>query len=118
MTRCNVAYRLAEQAAARPDAVAIAEPVGSLRNGSFQYRTWTFRELHEDSDRIAAGLLAMGIPRGTRLALLVPMSADFISLVFALLKAGMVSILIDPGMGRRNLLRCLAESRPQGFIAV
>jgi acyl-CoA synthetase (AMP-forming)/AMP-acid ligase II len=92
--------------------------MGGLRNGSFSYKTWTFRELDEDSNRIAAGLLAMGIPRGTRLALLVPMSADFVSLVFALLKAGMVSVLIDPGMGRKNLLRCLAEARPQGFIAV
>lgn len=118
MPLCNVAYRLTEQARTRPDAVAIAEPVGGLRNGSFSYKSWTFRELDEDSNRIAAGLLAMGIPRGTRLALLVPMSGDFISLVFALLKAGMVSILIDPGMGRKNLLKCLAEARPQGFIAV
>lgn len=118
MSLCNVALRLAEQARTRPDAVAIAEPIGKLLNDSFQYRTWTYRQLDDDSNRIAAGLMAMGIPRGTRLALLVPMSADFISLVFALLKAGMVSILIDPGMGRKNLLKCLAEARPQGFIAV
>jgi acyl-CoA synthetase (AMP-forming)/AMP-acid ligase II len=52
------------------------------------------------------------------LALLVRPGFDFISLVFGLFKAGAVGILIDPGMGRRNLIACLAESRPEGFIAV
>ena len=59
-----------------------------------------------------------GIVKGTRLALLVRPGIDFVSLVFALLKAGAVSILIDPGMGRGNLIRCLAEAEPEGFIAV
>ena len=43
---------------------------------------------------------------------------DFISLVFGLFKAGAVAILIDPGMGRRNLIRCLAEAEPEGFVAI
>jgi acyl-CoA synthetase (AMP-forming)/AMP-acid ligase II len=43
---------------------------------------------------------------------------DFISLVFGLYKSGAVSILIDPGMGRRNLIQCLAEVEPEGFIAI
>jgi acyl-CoA synthetase (AMP-forming)/AMP-acid ligase II len=34
---------------------------------------------------------------------------DFISLVFAMFKAGLVTVLIDPGMGRASLLRCLEE---------
>jgi acyl-CoA synthetase (AMP-forming)/AMP-acid ligase II len=33
-------------------------------------------------------------------------------------KAGVVSVLIDPGMGRRNLVRCLAESEPEGFVGI
>ena len=42
----------------------------------------------------------------------------FISLVFALFKAGAVIVLIDPGMGRTNLVRCLSDADPQGFIAI
>jgi acyl-CoA synthetase (AMP-forming)/AMP-acid ligase II len=60
----------------------------------------------------------MGVRPGTRLALLVPPSIDFITLVFALFKTGAISILIDPGMGRRNMIRCLSESRPEGFIGI
>src|SRR4029450_8167275 len=55
---------------------------------------------------------------GTGLVLMVPPSIDFISLVFAMFKAGVITVLIDPGMGRRNLIRCLADSEPEGFIGV
>jgi acyl-CoA synthetase (AMP-forming)/AMP-acid ligase II len=78
----------------------------------------TFRELDEDSNRIAQGLWDLGVPRGSRLVLMVRPSIEFISLVFALFKAGMVTVLIDPGMGRRNLIRCLEESNPDGFVAI
>jgi acyl-CoA synthetase (AMP-forming)/AMP-acid ligase II len=60
----------------------------------------------------------MGVRPGTRLVLMVPPSIDFISLVFAMFKAGVISVLIDPGMGRRNLIRCLADSEPEGFIGI
>jgi acyl-coenzyme A synthetase/AMP-(fatty) acid ligase len=33
-------------------------------------------------------------------------------------KAGAVTILIDPGMGRKNMIGCLADSRPEGFIGI
>lgn len=114
----NVAARLTAMAQTMPDAVAVAEPLGYDGFGRRRYRRVSFRELDDDSSRIAFGLHEMGIESGHRLALLVRPGIDFISLVFALLKAGVVAILIDPGMGRRNLLRCLSEAEPDGFIAV
>jgi olefin beta-lactone synthetase len=131
-TPLNLATRLTRQAEARPDGVAVAEPlvVRTSRlhqdaqagrphhKGQRQYRCITFRELDEDSSRIARGLGAWGVPKGARLALLVRPGIDFISLVFGMLKAGTVIVLIDPGMGRRNLIQCLAEAEPEGFIAI
>ena len=115
----NVAARLTEMAKIMPDAVAVVEPLGYDRHKKRIYRQVSFCELDQDSDRIARGLHhEMGIPRGTRLALLVRPGIDFISLVFATLKAGMVSILIDPGMGGKNMIRCLAETEPEGFVAI
>ncbi|MGD0383256.1 MAG: AMP-binding protein, partial [Thermoguttaceae bacterium] len=114
----NVAARLFKMAQAMPEALAVVEPLGYDNQGKRQYRHFTFRQLDYDSDCIARGLRRMGVVQGTRLALLVRPGIDFISLVFALLKAGAVSILIDPGMGRRNLVRCLAEAQPEGFIAI
>jgi len=114
----NVGLRLAETAAANPEGVAVVEPRGLNRVGGRQYRQVSFGELDDDTNRIAAGLQAMGVAPGTRMVLLVRPGIDFIALVFALFKAGVVTILIDPGMGRRNLLRCLSESEPEGFVAI
>jgi acyl-CoA synthetase (AMP-forming)/AMP-acid ligase II len=114
----NLAARLTQQAYARPDAVAVAEPRGYDRRGKRRYRSLTFRELDEDSGRIAWGLREWGVPQGARLALLVRPGIDFIALVFGLLKAGTVVVLIDPGMGRGNLLQCLADAEPDGFVAI
>jgi acyl-CoA synthetase (AMP-forming)/AMP-acid ligase II len=114
----NVAARLAEQARLMPDAAAVIAAGRRDANGKRQYARITFRELDHDSDNIARGLRQMGVVPGTRLALLVRPGIEFILLVFALFKAGAVSILIDPGMGRRNLIGCLEAAAPEGFVAI
>jgi len=98
--------------------MAIAMPRGRDSAGKRQYDRVSFLELDEDSNRLAAGLHRMGVRPGMRLALMVPPSIDFISFVFGLFKAGVVSVLVDPGMGRRNMIRCLADSQPDGFVGI
>ncbi|HEV3136832.1 MAG TPA: fatty acid CoA ligase family protein, partial [Pirellulales bacterium] len=114
----NVARRLTAMSARMPDALAVVVPRGREPGGKRKYDTFTFRQLEEDSNRIASGLRTMGVEPGARIALLVRPSMEFISLVFALFKAGAVIVLIDPGMGRKNLIRCLTDVRPEGFVAV
>ena len=114
----NVGRRLSAVAQCNPDGIAVVEPLRKTAQRRRRYRQITFRELDEDTSRIAAGLQRMGVRPGTRLVLLVRPSIDFISLVFALFKAGVVTILIDPGIGRQNLVRCLADAAPEGFIAI
>lgn len=106
----NVASHLARMAAVEPDRVAIHCPrAGTAR---------TFAQLHSESDAVARGLNALGIGRGTRVALMVPPSLEFFTLTFALLKAAAVPVLIDPGMGVRNLGTCLNEAEPEAFIGI
>jgi acyl-CoA synthetase (AMP-forming)/AMP-acid ligase II len=114
----NVGFRLSETARRDPEGVAIAMPLGRDAAGKFRYQQLTFKQLDDDSNLLAAGLHSMGVRPGTRLALLVPPSIDFISLVFAMFKAGVVTVLIDPGMGRGNLVKCLSESEPEGFVGI
>jgi olefin beta-lactone synthetase len=115
----NVAARLGEQALVRPNQIAIATPKGSHRQGQKRsYRSLTFDDLERRSSAIAAGLVDLGIRPKHRLAMLVPFGEDFIVLVFALMKTGATLVLIDPGMGRRHLLKCLAEAEPDGFVAI
>lgn len=126
----NVAHRLSEMAALIPDNIAIAEPefehkflfwgkkARRDRNGKRIYKTVTFCELDQDSSRIARELAASGLKPGMRIALMVRQGIDFITLVFALYKAGAVLILIDPGMGISRMLHCLREAQPSGFAAI
>lgn len=122
----NVTDRLSATARLNPNAVAVSCPAKwsptyrrDFRGASgTEYATTTFAELDADARQIANGLAAWGVPKGTRLALLVRPGIDFVALVFGLLRAGMVIVLIDPGLGRKNLIRCLAEAEPEGFVAV
>jgi acyl-CoA synthetase (AMP-forming)/AMP-acid ligase II len=49
---------------------------------------------------------------------MVPPSHEFVRLVFALLQLGAAPVLVDPGMGIKNLSQCLAEAQPEAFIGV
>ncbi|MCA9190548.1 MAG: AMP-binding protein [Planctomycetales bacterium] len=115
----NVASRLQQVALHNPAAISMASPSGRYVPGaSRRYRTLTFADLELQTNSIAAGFQQLGIEPGMRIVMLVRFGADFISLVFALLKAGAVVVLIDPGMGRKNLIRCLEATDPHGFVAI
>jgi olefin beta-lactone synthetase len=124
--RLNVADRLATSARANPSGIAVVSPRGwsptyrqvRMGNSGTTYATTTFADLDADATRIAHGLITWGVPPGSRIALLVRPGIEFVTLVFALLRAGMVIVLVDPGLGRKNLIRCLTEAEPDGFIAI
>lgn len=114
----NVGLRLSQTANQNPAGKAVIRPTGRNPDGKRGYDCVSFRELDDDSNLLADGLMEMGVRPGMRLVLMVPPSIEFISLAFAMFKAGVVTVLIDPGMGRLNLIRCLAESEPEGIIGI
>jgi acyl-CoA synthetase (AMP-forming)/AMP-acid ligase II len=119
MTPLNVASHLARMAATHPTRAAVHAPVGRVNpHGETPHRTISFADLNADSDAIAHGLDAVGISRGVRTVLMVPPSPDFFALTFALFKVAAVPVLIDPGMGVKNLGKCLAEAEPAAFIGI
>ena len=102
-----------------PTRVAVYFPRGVVQpEGESEHIAITFAELNADADAIAHGLVAAGIARGTRTALMVPPGPDFFALTFALFKVAAVPVLIDPGMGVRNLGKCLADAEPQAFVGI
>lgn len=112
----NVATCLSAIALREPDRVAIHMPRRTI--GQLDYQQLTFRELDAQSGHIASGLNAIGIRRGVHTVLMVRPSLDFFTLTFALFKVGAVPVLIDPGMGVRDLGKCLAEAKPGAFIGI
>jgi acyl-CoA synthetase (AMP-forming)/AMP-acid ligase II len=80
------------------------------------FDTITFDSLERTSNIYANAFRDAGIGQGSRIALMVPPGLKFVQLVFALFKTGATLILIDPGMGRDNLVKCLSESKPDGIV--
>lgn len=114
----NIAAALVTMAKARPQTLAIAQPFGRDRQGRIRYRHYTYRELNAESDALARGFEQIGIRRGTRTVLMVTPSLEFYALTFALFKVGAVIMLIDPGMGTKNLGVCLAQAQPEAFVGI
>lgn len=81
-------------------------------------RALTCRQLDQQSRDFAAGLLECGLEPGARTVLMVTPSTDFMVVTFGLLRMGAIPVFIDPGMGWKNLGRCLAEAEPEAFIGI
>ncbi len=114
----NVAAYLPEMARRMPDWAALVWRSGRDSSGRARYSQRTFRELNEDVDRYAHGLVRAGIGRGLRTILMVRPRGEFFALTFALLKISAVPVLIDPGMGRRRMVECLAKVGAEAFIGI
>jgi acyl-CoA synthetase (AMP-forming)/AMP-acid ligase II len=110
MKSCNISESLSQWAKKMPDQAAIIE----IRNET----QTTFQQLEEETSLIASGLLQHGMKKGDRVLVMVPYGAEFVTLTFALFKAGAVPILIDPGLGKKNVLHCIKQSEPKGIIAI
>ena len=108
----NIAAHLPKMALLQPHAPAVFFP----RNGS--YEAYSFSQLNEESDRIAISLESIGVGKGVRTALMVKPGLQFFAITFALFKIGAIPVLIDPGMGLKNLKVCLAEAAPEAFIGI
>ena len=111
----NIADRFTETAKIYKDKVAVKYP---RRTGKkYRYDSITFGELESLSNQYANGLTGIGFRRGSKTLLFVRPSLKFPALVFALFKIGVIPVLIDPGMGRKNLLMAIEEIAPEGLIA-
>jgi len=117
MDTYNIAAALDESAAKHPYQAAIYFPVGRDKNRA-KYAVLSFKQLSELSDRYAHGFTDYGIKKGERTLVMMHPSIDFFAVIFALLKIGAVPILIDPGMGRKPFLQCVAETEPVNMIGI
>ncbi|MGX9461565.1 olefin beta-lactone synthetase [Shewanella sp. A14] len=116
LANANICQHLKTAAQTMPAELAVA--VQHAKQGQFNYQEIDFVTLHQQSDMIAKGLIQYGIKRDMKAVLMVTPSIEFFSLTFALFKAGIIPILVDPGMGVNNLKQCFEESKPDAFIGI
>ncbi|MFM8619288.1 MAG: fatty acid CoA ligase family protein [Opitutaceae bacterium] len=114
----NIARHLGLMAAARPAATALKVPRGTTADGGIDYLALTFAELDAEVGAWCARLDASGLRAGDRTLVMVPPGLPLIAGVFALFNRGLVPVVIDPGMGLGNFLRCVATTRPRGLVGI
>ena len=116
MITANIASHLPAVAVKQPDTYAVVEQVKDRSSNKLYQNAYTYKQLDEASNLIANGLEAYGITKGTRTVLMVQPGLDFFATVFALFKLEAILVAVDPGMGIKNLSKCLAEAEPEAFI--
>ncbi|MEU8264312.1 amino acid adenylation domain-containing protein [Micromonospora sp. NPDC048999] len=99
--------RFEAQVAATPDSVAVA----------VERREVTFAALNRLANRIAHRLIARGLGPDDVVAMLLPKSAEAITCLFGVLKAGAAALPIDPGQPADRVAGLLADARPDLVIS-
>ncbi|MFD7296262.1 (2,3-dihydroxybenzoyl)adenylate synthase [Streptomyces sp. NPDC059897] len=80
---------LRERAESHPDRIALVDPAPSRR-------TWTYRQLDDQVDRLAAGFVSRGIRKGDRVVVQLPNVGEFVEVVFALFRIGALPVYALP----------------------
>jgi acyl-CoA synthetase (AMP-forming)/AMP-acid ligase II len=74
------------RAARHPDKLALI----------FKDRRWSYDEFQREVNRIANGLIRLGVAKGYRIAFLLPNSAEFLFATFAVTRIGAVFVPLNP----------------------
>ncbi|HNT22751.1 MAG TPA: long-chain fatty acid--CoA ligase [Anaerolineales bacterium] len=69
----------------------------------FKGAVLTFKKIDELTDRLSAGLAALGVKKGDRVGIFMPNTPQFVIAYFAILKAGGVVVAINPLYSPREI---------------
>jgi olefin beta-lactone synthetase len=114
----NISRHLGQMAATRPQAAALKVPRGRTPRGDIDYLTLSFQELDAEVAAWTTRLSQSGIRPGDRTLVMVRQGLPLIASVFGLFRLGAVPVVIDPGMGLKTFLACVAHSRPTALVGI
>ncbi len=95
--------------AAHPDHEALVVPFQGVR--------LTYSQLARQVDRLARGLIGMGLDAGDRLGMWSPNNAEWVYIQFAAAKAGVVLVNINPAYQTEELRYALAQSGCRALVS-
>lgn len=110
LIEATIGRALSEAADQWPETEAVIDCAAGKR--------WTFAELDAQVDRLAAGLLALGLEPGDRVAIWAPNSAEWTALQFATARAGLVFVTFNTAYRQRELAHVLALSGARAIVSV
>ena len=95
--------------AKHPDHEALVVPFQGIR--------LTYRELGEQVDRVARGLMAIGLAKGDRVGMWSPNNAEWVYVQFAAAKAGVILVNINPAYQTEELRYALTQSGCRALVS-
>ena len=102
----NLADLLSRASATRPETVALVGAGGTLEGEA----SLTWRELDDLATRLASGLERLGLVAGNRVAIATANRVEFVALYFAVLRARLVAVPVNPRSATGELLRVVSDS--------
>jgi len=78
---------------------------------------YTYGELHREVERVACGLLSLGVERGDRIGVWSPNCAEWLIAQYGLAKVGAIMVNINPAYRLRELEHALSQSGVSVVIA-
>lgn len=91
----TIGHQLDEVAATRPDHPALIVPHQSIR--------WTYEEFNAEVNRLATGLVALGVTKGDRVGIWSTNRYEWVLTQFATAKIGAIMVCINPAYRRYEL---------------
>jgi long-chain acyl-CoA synthetase len=95
-----------------------ADQFGSTDATIFFGARMTYGELRDQARRLAAGLQAMGVKKGDRVAIMLPNSPQALIAYYGALMAGAIVVMVNPMYVRRELQHQLSDSGASVIIAL
>src|SRR5262245_65762024 len=80
-------------------------------------RQWSFRQLRERADSLAAGLAALGLVKGDRLCILAQNDAGYVDLYGACARQGIIAYPINWRLTAPEVGRVLEPAAPKVMVA-
>ncbi|RYG08359.1 MAG: propionyl-CoA synthetase, partial [Burkholderiales bacterium] len=80
-------------------------------------RTYSFRELHAEVQRVAAMLLALGVQRGDRVLIYMPMMAEAAFAMLACARIGAVHCVVFGGFASGSLASRIEDATPRVIVS-
>lgn len=112
----NIVNSLIEKAGETPHFLAIRYPERGLFNNRLKYNDITFGKFLSFIEACSDYLKRKKVEFGDEVIIMVPPGKHLLVVAYALLKIGAIPVVIDPGMGVKNLKQCIDTVCPKHFI--
>jgi len=102
--------RLYHWEATTPQRVVFTQPYEGAASGAGQVRTWTWQQALDETRRMAAHLQSLGLPPGSKIAILSKNCAYWVMTDWAIWMAGFVSVPLYPTLASETIRQILEHS--------